>query len=492
MKQLKYLLLSIILMSLTACATNPASKGKDFVLMSEKEELSLGLSLAKQYNKELPLLDDKDPLAVYVNEVGQRVATVADRPELFYHFRVVDDATINAFALPGGHIYIHRGLLNHLNSEAELAAVLGHEIGHVTARHAVQRYTQIQAYQLGMFVTSIFVPLQPGMSNLTNLLAASFISGFGREQELQSDQLALKYAPQAGYDPYAVVQLLDTLRRLEEIDKKERKDVGEKIKEYHGAFASHPETKKRIMQSIQHAAALQKKEGLVNRKRLLAALDGYPYGDSPEEGAVVGQRFLHPDLNLQLEFPERWVIKNSPQSVTARIRQKKVYFELSNKSLSKRRTAAELLEAIFPKRHIENLTSGTVMGYPSAHARIKASAPHVSKAYIDATIWLKGSEAFIITMWAPRKEIDQYEADFKSIRDSLKHYNEKESGGIPRIALHVWKKDDSWLQLAEQSHQILGRFTPDRIAILNGMDLTQTPDIGSIVKTVVTIQHNKS
>ncbi|MDQ6954164.1 MAG: M48 family metalloprotease [Mariprofundaceae bacterium] len=483
MKQLNYLLFSIILMSLNACATNPASKGKDFVLMSEKEELSLGLSLAKQYNKELPLLDKKDPLAVYVNEVGQRVAAVADRPELFYRFRVVDDVTINAFALPGGHIYIHRGLLNHLNSEAELAAVLGHEIGHVTARHAVQRYTQIQAYQLGMFVSSIFVPIQPGMSNLTNLLAASFISGFGREQELQSDQLALRYAPLAGYDPYAVVQLLATLKRLENVDKKEKKDAGEKIKEYHGAFASHPETQKRILQSIQQAKSSQK-EGLINHQRMLVALDGYPYGDSPSEGAVVGQRFLHPELNLQLEFPNRWVIKNASQALTARIRQEKVYFELSNKSLSKRRTAAALLEAIFPKRHIENLTSGSVMGYPSAHARIKASAPHVSKAYIDATVWLKGSEAFIITMWAPRADISQYEADFSSILDSLKKYNEKESGGIPRIALHVWKKGDSWPQLAKQSKSILGRFTAERIAILNGMDLTQIPKLGTIIKTV--------
>jgi len=480
---IKYVLYFIIAAFISGCATNPVSKKKDFVLMSEKAELALGLKLAAQYNQQLPLLDEKDPLAVFVNEVGQRVATVADRPELFYHFRVVDNATINAFALPGGHIYIHRGLLNHLNSEAELAAVLAHEIGHVTARHAVQRYTQIQAYQLGMAVTSIFVPMQPGTSNLTNLLAASFISGYGREQELQADELALKYIPKAGYDPQAVEQLLATLKRLEDIDNKEKKDVGDKVVEYHGAFASHPETTKRISQTHQQTELLHGK-GLINHQRMLAALDGYPYGDSSEQGAVVGQRFLHPELNLQLKFPERWVIKNTAQAVTARIRQKKVYFELSIKSLSKRRTAAKLLESIFPKRHIEGLTSSTVMGYPSAHARVKASAPHVSEAYIDATVWLKGSQAFLLFMWAPRNDIYQYEDDFKFIRSSLKFYDEKKSGGIPRISLHIWKKGDSWSSLARQSHQILGRFTADRIAALNGMGLTQTPNIGYIIKTV--------
>ncbi|MBN4082554.1 M48 family metalloprotease [Mariprofundus ferrooxydans] len=480
---IKHVLFFILATYIAGCATNPVSKEKDFVLMSEKAELALGLKLAKQYNQQLPLLDEKDPLSVFVNEVGQRVATVADRPELFYHFRVVDDATINAFALPGGHIYIHRGLLNHLNSEAELAAVLAHEIGHVTARHAVQRYTQIQAYQLGMMVTSIFVPMQPGASSLTDLLAASFISGYGREQELQADDLAIKYIPKAGYDPAAVIQLLATLKRLEEIDNKEKKDAGDKVNEYHGAFASHPETKKRIAQARQQAK-ISGREGLINHQRMLSALDGYPYGDKSEQGAVVGQRFLHPELNLQLKFPDRWVIKNTPQAVTARIRQKKVYFELSIKSLSKRRTAAKLLESLFPKRHIEGLTSSTVMGYPSAHARVKASAPHVSEAYIDATVWLKGSQAFLLFMWAPRNDIYQYEADFKAIRNSLKFYDEKKSGGIPRIALHIWKKGDSWSSLARQSHQILGRFTADRIAALNGMGLTQRPKAGYIIKTV--------
>ena len=470
------------LVLLTACASNPATKNNDFVLMSEKAELDLGLKLAAQYNAQLPLLDEQDPLSVYVNEVGQRVAKVADRPELFYHFRVVDDATINAFALPAGHIYIHRGLLNHLNSEAELAAVLGHEIGHVTARHAVQRYTQIKGYQLGMFVTSIFVPMQPGMGNLTDLLAASFISGFGREQELQADELALRYAPQAGYDPNAVVKLLATLERLEKIDTKEKKDAGEKVQEYHGAFASHPQTKQRILKAAQEAHNSHK-QGLINHNRMLAALDGYPYGDRPDEGAVVGQKFLHPDLAIQLQFPERWVIKNTPQALTARVRKEKVYFQLAIKSLSKRVSAKEVIQTLFPKRHIHSITEGKALTFPSAHARIMASAPHVSKAAIDATVWLKGSKAFVMLIWAERDKVSQYESDFKFIRDSLKQFDVK-SGGIPRISLHSWKKSDTWEKLARQSHQILGHFTAERIAALNGMQLEQTPHTGYIIKTV--------
>jgi predicted Zn-dependent protease len=217
---------------------------------------------------------------------------------------------------------------------------------------------------------------------------------------------------------------------------------------------------------------------------MIAALEGYPYGDRPDEGAVVGQKFLHPDLKLQLKFPERWVIKNTPQALTARVRKEKVYFQLSIKKLSKRLTPQKVIAGLFPKRHINNLTKELTLGYPSAHARIMASAPHVSKAAIDVTVWLKDSEAFIMMMWTKRDEVDAYEKDFSAIRASLKPYDESVSNGIPRIALHIWKAGDSWQKLAKASNHILGHFTADRIAALNGMDLDETPKIGFIIKTV--------
>ncbi|OIO66881.1 MAG: hypothetical protein AUJ56_11355 [Zetaproteobacteria bacterium CG1_02_49_23] len=468
---------------LAGCATNPVSKSKEFSLMSEKEELALGQQLAAEYNKNLPLLPDDDPLSVYVNEVGQRLAFVSDRKELFYHFHVVDDATINAFALPGGHIYIHRGLMMYLNSEAELASVLAHEIGHVTARHAAQRYTQIQGYQLGMMVTSIFVPFNQVTGNLANLLAASFISGFGRDMELQADELALKYAPDAGYDPYATIQLLSTLQRVEHVNNLEITDTGEKPPVYHGAFATHPETRKRIQQATEKAQSMHS-NGFVNHERMLAALNGYPYGDSPEEGAVVGQKFLHRDLGLQLTFPERWVIQNTPQAVTARIRNQSVYFMMAQKPLSRRVSAKEVLESLFPKRHVGEVTTGTLMGKPYARARVIASAPKVSKAAIDIIVQLDGDKALIVNMWAPRDEIDSYQSDFDAIFKSLKSYDPKIDGDIPRITIHTWHQQDSWQKLAERSGNILGKFTAERFAALNGMELNQSPETGNLIKLV--------
>lgn len=483
MKFLRLLLCSLVIFSVAGCATNPVSKNPEFVMMSEKQELNLGQKMAAQYNKELALLDKKDPLSVYVNEVGQKVALVSDRPNLFFDFYVVDDATINAFALPGGHIYLHRGLLNHMNSEAELASVLGHEIGHVTARHAVARYTQMQGYQLGMAITSIFVPIPQALGNISNILAQSFIMGFGRQQELQSDELALKYAPAAGYNAQATVELLSTLKRLEDINNAEKKDSGDKVTNYHGAFASHPETKKRVEKALAQAASAYP-GGILKHEAMLRAVDGYPLGDSPKDGAVIGQRFIHPDLEIELTFPDRWVIKNSPSALSARVRKEKAFFMLNMKKLSKRKSASEVLQSLFGKKKIDTITIGTLMGKPYARAMVKASAAKVSKAWIDISVILDGPNAMIMSMWCPRDQLDTYREDFDAIFNELKAYNKDQDGGVPRIALYSWKDDDSWAGLAKESTMILGRFTAEKLAALNGMDVKEKPDVGALIKIV--------
>jgi len=473
-------------MLLGSCAKNPVSKKSDFVLMSEKQELQLGQQAAAQIEKQMPLLEKSDPLVRYVDRVGQRVARVSDRPELFYRFHVVDDDSINAFALPGGYIYINRGLLTHMNSEAELAAVLAHEVGHVTARHAVKRYTQAQAYGLGMTVVSIFVGIPQGANVLTDMLATAVISGYGRDQEFQSDELSLRYIANAGYDVRATANILKTLKRLAEVSRKERKEAGEDVKEqYHGAFASHPETKKRIEEAMAQAAAMQDNGGDIGHRALMAALDGYPYGDSPEQGAVVGNRFLHPDLGIQFEFPDRWQITNTPQAVQARVRMQEIYFMLTTKELQKRHTAAEVLRSLFPKRHLGPVSEGKRNGFDYAHAVADVSAPHVSKARVHATVLLDGPRAYVVSMWSERGDsFAKTRDEFDQIAASFRTYDVKLHGDVPRISLHIWKQGDSWQRLASQSKNILGPLTADKLAALNGMGLDQKPMTGVIIKTV--------
>jgi predicted Zn-dependent protease len=476
--------LLIFSLLLGSCAKNPVSGNQDFVMISEKEELKLGQQIFHEMEKNMILLPKKDPLAQYVDRIGQKVAATSDRPELFYRFYVVDDATINAFALPGGYIFIHRGLINHMNNEAELAAVLGHEIGHVTARHSVQQISKARAYQLGMAITSIFVPIPQSAGMLSDLMAMAIIQGYGREAELQSDELSIRYLTRAGYDPNATIGILKTLKRLDELDSKEKKDAGEKVEKYHGAFSTHPKAEKRIKEAIAESASLQARPGFVNRNAMLAAVEGYPYGDSTEQGAVVGRRFLHPDLGIQLEFPEDWIITNTPTALNARIRQQKVYFILQVKELRLRQSAEEILKDMFSGRHIGNIETTTTNGMPHAHAYVRQSAPHVSTAMIDANIFLKGSKAFAMFMWSERDAFNKYTGMFRQITHSFRDYNKEKDGDVPRIKLHVWKAGDSWQRLALESHSILGRFTAEKLAVLNGMELSEKPRKGQLIKTV--------
>ena len=265
-----------LLLLLSSCATNPATNSSDFVMMTEKQELELGQRAAAEINKNLVLLDAKDPLVRYVDRIGQKMASIADRPELFYRFYVVDDDTINAFALPGGYIYVHRGLINHMNSEAELAAVLGHEIGHVTARHSVKQYSKAQAYQMGTMIASVFVPVPQAAGMLSDLIATAVIKGYGRDAELESDELSVKYLARAGYDPKATVGILKTLKRLRDLENREKVDSGDKVQEYHGAFASHPKTEQRIREAVAQSKSTHIEFLMENRNAMLAAVDGIP------------------------------------------------------------------------------------------------------------------------------------------------------------------------------------------------------------------------
>ncbi len=473
-----------LLMLMPGCATNPVTKKSDFVLMSEDQELALGQKAAAEVAKQLPLLPEDDPLVRYVDSVGQRIASVSDRPELFYRFHVVDDATLNAFALPGGYIYVHRGLINHLNSEAELAAVLGHEIGHVTARHAVKQYTQLQAYQLGAAVASIFVPIPYGITTITDMLAIAMVRGFGREAELQSDELSLKYIAKAGYDPQATIGILRMLKRMEDLDALIRKDAGDKVERYHGAFSTHPETEKRIREAAAKASALLSGWGVTKRMTFLRHLEGYPYGDSPEQGAVVNQRFIHPKLEFQLRFPDRWAIQNTPASLNARVRKQKAYFQLTLKELVKRRRADEILAQMFRHKRMTSIERGRQDVFEYAHAAVDTSAPHVSHAHVEAWVFLKGPKAFIMLMWCERNHVSEYQKDFSDIAASFRSYIRERDGDVPRITLVRWQQGDSWHKLARRCHDKLGRFTAQKLAALNGMGLKETPAPGTWIKTV--------
>ena len=308
----------LLVLTLANCAQNPVTGNPNFVTMSESQEVQVGRQEDVKVRQEYGVYDNK-ALQQYVNEVGQRLGRASHRPNLQYTYVVVDSPEINAFALPGGYIYITRGILSYLNSEAELAAVLGHETGHVTARHSVQQLSASTAANVGASVLQIFVP---GLRNqagdsIINLLGNVFLSGYGREHELEADRLGADYLYRTGYDPQAMIKVVGVLKNQETFDAEVAKSEGRQPRAYHAVFASHPDNDTRLQQVVAEAGRLPAGSGRINQEEFLRRIDKLVFADSPAQGIVRNGNFYHTDLGLALTFPQNWRIKNQPDRVSA-------------------------------------------------------------------------------------------------------------------------------------------------------------------------------
>lgn len=305
---------------LAACAENPVTGRQNFVMMSEAEEIKLGSESHSSILEEYGLYDNP-ALQAYVQGVGEQLAGKSHRAELVYRFTVVDSPQINAFALPGGYIYITRGLLAYLNSEAEMAAVLGHEIGHVTARHGVRQVSMAQAANIGYQIGAILLPelRTQAAQNLFNVLGSALISGYGRDNELEADRLGAEYLARVGYDPQAMIQVIAVLKNQEEFDKQLARDEGREPRAYHGVFASHPANDQRLQEVVGTADRFRSATSVaVRRDEFLGQLDGLVFGDGEREGIRRGNKFYHGRLGFGLSFPDGWRVENTPNAIQAR------------------------------------------------------------------------------------------------------------------------------------------------------------------------------
>ncbi|MCC7410674.1 MAG: M48 family metalloprotease [Gammaproteobacteria bacterium] len=306
-------LVTAVICGLAGCATNPVSGSRDFVLLSEQQELALGREASQEIQKEYRRYGD-EKLQAYVDGVGQRLAATSHRPDLRYQFVVVDSPDVNAFALPGGYIYITRGLLAYLDSEAQLAAVLGHEIGHVTARHAVRQYSAARAADIGALLGAVFIPglgAEAG-GQVMNTLGTALVRGYGRDQELEADRLGAEYLARTGYQPAAVLDVLRTLEAQERYESQRARAEGRPARTYHGLFSTHPDSDKRVQEAIAWGHQFEGGTGTTARDPFLDHVDGLVVGDSPHDGFTRHDTYYHPELGFALTIPDGWTVTNRP------------------------------------------------------------------------------------------------------------------------------------------------------------------------------------
>jgi len=339
--------LLLLLQLLAGCATNPATGRSDLVFMSEQQELGLGAQAHEEILKRYRVYDDA-ALQAYVNSIGQSLAARSHRPQLNYRFTVLDSTEINAFALPGGYVYITRGLLAYLNSEAELAAVLGHEIGHVTARHSVRQQSSAQAASVGTGLLAVLVPQlgYAGLNQTLNLLGTALLRGYGREMELEADGLGAEYLARTGYDPNAMIAVIGTLKNQELFDRELAAAEGREPRAYHGLFATHPSNDQRLSEAVAHAQQFQSAGGELRREPFLDRLDGLVIGENPQEGIIRGKRYYHADLGFTLDLPDGWAVENLPDRLVLSAPQSAAQIQLTATKLKAGQTVGSLVHGM--------------------------------------------------------------------------------------------------------------------------------------------------
>lgn len=300
-------ILAALALTQAACAVNPATGRRELSLVSEGQEIQMGRDADPQITASLGLVEDA-ALQRYVSELGLRLAAVSERPHLPWSFKVVDDPIVNAFALPGGFIYVTRGILAHFDSEAELAGVLGHEIGHVTARHSASQISRQQLQQIGLGVGMIFSETVREYGSLAAAGLQLMNLRFSRGDESESDVLGLRYISRLGYDPEAMVGVFQMLAQV---------SGGRegRIPEWQLTHP-YPENREANIRGVIERENLAR-GGRVERDGYLDRIDGLVYGEDPRQGFFRGTRFLHPDLAFEITFPPGWQTTNQRTLVGA-------------------------------------------------------------------------------------------------------------------------------------------------------------------------------
>ena len=303
------LLLAAAIAVSPGCSVNPATGQRQLVLIGEQGEIRMGREADQQIQAQMGLYSD-DSWQLYLQQLGSELAAQSERPQLPWTFRVIDDPIVNAFALPGGFIYVTRGILTHFNSEAELASVLGHEIGHVTGRHGVEQASRAKLAGIGLAVGSIASPEFARFGDVIGQGVGLMFLKFGRDDERQADDLGLRYMTRGNYRPDEMPKVFRTLERVSAAQGAGRVP----------AWAStHPDPGNRAQRISQQIAQLPPDPNRVkvNRDSYLERLDNMAYGQNPREGYSIGNTFYHPEMKFRLTFPDGWKIVNQRQAVGA-------------------------------------------------------------------------------------------------------------------------------------------------------------------------------
>lgn len=473
--------MSIIVLALIiwaiSCAVNPVTGKREFMLLTQSDELALGQQTDQEIIQTYGLYDDPE-LLNYVTSLGKKMGSLSHRPQLNYQFRVLDSPVINAFAVPGGYIYVTRGILAYLNNEAELAGVLGHEIGHVTARHSAQQYSRAQLAQIGLGVGMVVSETFRKYAGLAQFGVGMLFLSFSRDNERQADNLGVEYSSKGGWDSNHMANFFVTLERLNP----ESASSG-----LPAWFSTHPNPPDRVAaikkDTQKWQTKLQGSSFAVNRDQYLQSVDGVLYGEDPRQGYVEGNAFYHPQMKFQFPVPSGWQLNNTHSQVQMFTQQQDAVMLFS---MAKEGSPAAAAEAF-----VANTQAAVIQSEPirvsgmNAHRIVSDVTTEQGVIRVASYFIQKENAIFFFHGYTAQPQFDSYQSSFNQTMGQFKPLTDPAKINVTPNKLAVRRTTSPATLRALFQQYGVPADKMDHLAIMNGMELNDTVPANTAIKVVV-------
>ena len=455
------------------CATNPVTGKSQLSLVSESQEIEMGRQAAQQTLAEIG--EVKNPgLQSYVSRIGKELASRSERPQLPWEFHVVDDASVNAFALPGGFIFVTRGLMTYMTNEAELATVLGHEIGHVTNRHSVSQISKAQVAQLGLGIGSILSPTVARYGQLAGTGLQILFLKYSRDAENEADLAGFRYALNDNYDVREMSDVFQTLDRLDQASGQQGK--------LPGWLSTHPAPADRIQNTQARLDTLHRSLAgtKVNRDAYLQQVNGLTFGEDPRQGFFRTGLFLHPDLRFQIQFPNGWQTQNTAQAVMAGSPNQDAIIQLT----LGQGTPSAAAQQFFSQQGIQsrNVGNTTINGMPAVAGYFQAQTDQGAVAGL-VTFVSYGNATYQILGYTPAAGLTQYDPVFRQTMASFGPLTDPSALNVQAAKVELVRVPRA-MTIAEFNSQYPSSIPVEQVAIINEVGADGRLAAGQMAKRV--------
>lgn len=474
MKKTSFLACFLLFIFIASCTVNPVTGKRELSMISENQEIALGKETDKEIRIQYGIYDDPS-LNKYVEEAGMKLVPHTHRPHLTYHFSVLDTPVVNAFAVPGGYIYVTRGILAMMNTEAELAAVLGHELGHVNARHSVRRISKMLLIQLGLAVGGALSETFAKISGVASLGIQLLFLKYSRDDEREADALGVEYSRKGGFNPGEMVNFFASLQKMGDFSK------GATLP---GFLSTHPLTPERIRNV---KTMLQDEDSLllILHRSYLNHINNIVFGNDPRQGYVEEDTFYHPQLRFFFSFPKEWKLQNTPSQVVLASKDGNAALVLqAEKSSEKLSNYAQKKTATLEGKQFlreQNLFINSMSAYQQL---FDVAREEKESLRLQLTCIKKGPYIFSFTALSTFFDFKKYDSQFQSI---VRSFNElKDKTFLNRKPKRIKLIKATGRETLGEIFQKAGMEKDlwPKIAIMNGMELNQTPERNQLIKIV--------